>query len=352
MVQATDTVELRLVIDRAEIEKQLSAGFDAAVGKAPKARPGGRPGGGMSNEDWAELKAGRAKKKLSRDEAELGKMRDPEGAGGGSIKKPRGGTKVAPGPKFMQIFKPLAALEIIKFGIKTMVKNSKIISTTMNAFGQILGAMLDMFLLPFLPFLLKIFRVLIGWLPKIREMGQAVFNAIESGWDAMIAWWNENGLTEDEMSRIGQMLKEELALVWEIIKTTGDILKVVLNQIVDGITVLVDAFRWVAKKFGYKPSDAPGGEKEGGRKGPSLPFLPGGGDLRSISEGLKVLRDLIKWADQPRVERRANRTAEKSAERFSKTPKVADTIINLKINPDGTVTNEGGTGTVRIAGTP
>ena len=174
----TDEIKLVLTVDKADIERQLSKGFDASVGKSPA----GRSGGGMSASDWAELKAGRAKKSLARDQAELSGMRP---GGGGGKKAP----KVNPGGAFFKVLGPLAALGIMAGGIMTMVKNSKVMATTMGAFKTILGAFADLFMLMFMPIITDILRWLVKMLPMIQawteKWGPKIVEWIRFVWKAI-----------------------------------------------------------------------------------------------------------------------------------------------------------------------
>ncbi len=194
MVQAgTDEVELRLVVDRAEVEKILGGSFSAdAKTKAP----------------------------------------------GGGGKSPRGGTTVSPSPSFMSIFKPLAALSIIKFGINTMVKNSKVMSTTMGAFGAIMGAILDIILIAFMPIIVKILKKLVDMLPMIQEWvnkwAPIITEKLVEIWEAVKLYWELYG---PQIIAWGKQM-------WD---TTVEWLPKIWNSTVTAFGYLKSIANWIAK---------------------------------------------------------------------------------------------------------
>jgi hypothetical protein len=252
MVQAGNTVELKLVIDRAELERQLSTGFNAAVGRGPKQRPSL-----LSPEQQAQYKGLKEQKRMEKEKADYEKL--------AGIKKPM---KVNPGSMFMKIFKPLAALELIKFGINTMVKNSKILATTASAFGKILGAMLDLILLPFMPFLFKIFDVLIGWLPKIAEWSQKIAESVGEKIEQLKGWWERN---------------------WP---TFVAIFKPITDTLVDLYTAIDAVLRLIPGVGGV------GGLAKGTADSMVQPFKDINGGIEAIGEIIKAREDSKKRAEE------------------------------------------------------
>lgn len=159
-----DEIKLVLTVDRADIERQLSQGFDAAMGKAPT----GGPAAGksrqslLSTEDHEALRGFREQRRQQREVAELKSF---QGGGGGAVGGGRKAPKVNPGGAMIKVLKPLAALFGISLGIGLLVSNSKVLQTTASAFKSILGAFLDIFLIAFMPLISKVLKWLIGLLP-------------------------------------------------------------------------------------------------------------------------------------------------------------------------------------------
>ncbi len=233
----TDEVKLVLTIDRADLERQLSKGFDASVGKIPaEGRPKDiRPGGGMSPEDWADLKERRAEKSLKRDQAELAGMRGgptTKDTGAEAGKKP---TRVNPGKSFMKVLGPLAALLGIGLTLTAMLKMSQVMQTTASAFRAILGAFVDLFMLMFMPIIVDILRWLVKMLPFIQawtqKWGPRIVEWIRMAWDVL---YNQ---------------------IWPELKRTYQEIKPILQALGSAIGELVDLLDWVFSKIpGFGPT--------------------------------------------------------------------------------------------------
>ena len=128
-----DEIKLLLVADRADIERQLSQGFDATVGKAPKGGPTGGRGAGT----------------------QLGAKGKP--------------VSVNPGASMTKALAGLGLLGGIAIAMVGLLKNSQVMKTTTSAFMSILGAMVDILLVAFMPFITEILQMLVGFLPSIQE---------------------------------------------------------------------------------------------------------------------------------------------------------------------------------------
>ncbi len=231
VTSGADEIRLVLSVDRADIERQLSKGFDAAIGKGAK-------GSLLSQSDQSALKGFREQRRQQKEVTELASFRG-EGDEAGGKGKP---TKVNPGKSFMAVLKPLAALFGISLGITGLLKSSKIMQTTANAFGQILGAMVDMLLMPFMPLIVDLLRGLLTLLPKISAWANEVLvPAVEKLRDSMKSFWAENG---EDLKNIWNTLKEILGpiakIAWEAfminIQHTIDILTLIST----GISTVID----------------------------------------------------------------------------------------------------------------
>ena len=176
---STDTIELTLTIDKAELERQLRDVF-----------PGGAGGAGRSPKSAAA------------------RARTPMGT-------------VDPGATMSKMLKPLLKLGAMAFGIGVMVKNSKILGATMSAMGTIMGSMMDMVLLPLLPVMTKLLAFMASAIPTVQENAAAVGNAVSDTSQGLKQLFGSNvstggkvknaaklslGITADSIKMVGQSL--------------------------------------------------------------------------------------------------------------------------------------------------
>ena len=156
MVSQADetTIKLEMMIDKAELERQLGTVFQTPGAKGPMARDG---------------------KPMTRP---------------GEPEKP---TTVRPDGGMNRQLSNLTRLAGIYFGITAMAKNSQIMSTTLGALGNIMGAILDSFLAPFLPMIAKALFKIAEIIPIAAKAGEdtvAVIESVDEGISALKEEWN------------------------------------------------------------------------------------------------------------------------------------------------------------------
>lgn len=147
--QDDQTIKLEMVIDRPELERQLGTIFQGPAGKGVPIAGGG---GG----------------------AQVGGVQVGRRPG-----EPTKATVVKPDQSMGRQLQHLTRLAGIYFGVSAMVKNSKVLGTTMSALGSIMGAILDSFLVPFLPLIVRLLKALTPGIQKAREVGGAVASGLE-----------------------------------------------------------------------------------------------------------------------------------------------------------------------------
>lgn len=130
------TIKLELTVDKAELERQLGQVFQGPM--APEGGTGGARGRG-----------------------------------------PMKPTRVEPGQQMNKSLKNLVHLAGIYFGISAMVKNSQVMSTSLNALGSVMGAMMDSFLAPLVPKLLPVLNKIADMLPGAAKAGQTTAETID-----------------------------------------------------------------------------------------------------------------------------------------------------------------------------
>ncbi len=128
---AVDTIELKLVVDKAEMEQQLGQALVAS---------------------------------------------GPPSAGAGPSK---GGIPVEPGVKMGKSLAGIAKLGGIALGITALVKGSKVMTTTLGAFSTVMGAMVDVFLAPLMVQLLPVLEKLAKWIPIAQKAGESVAKVVD-----------------------------------------------------------------------------------------------------------------------------------------------------------------------------
>ncbi len=154
VTQDDQTIKLEMVIDRAELERQLGTIFQGPAGKAASGAAGAGAGGGSG-----------------------GGLAGPGGRRPGD---PKQATLVRPDAGMAKQLQHLTRLAGIYFGISAMAKNSQILSTTMGALGSIMGAIMDSFLAPFMPMIAKALTKIADLIPKAAEAGEATVEVIDS----------------------------------------------------------------------------------------------------------------------------------------------------------------------------
>jgi hypothetical protein len=126
------------------------------------------------------------------------------GGGGGGAS---GGGAAADKKKTSRVLSDMAKFAKITAGSLTIgaaVKNSKIASGFLGTMAQMLGALVDVFLMPFIPLLIPIMKVMAGlikWLVRFMEDPGA---AMKEAWNAFFPW-----------------LKEKWETFWENIQDTS-----------------------------------------------------------------------------------------------------------------------------------
>ena len=67
----------------------------------------------------------------------------------------------------------------IQFSIASILKQSQIFTGTLGTIFQILGAMVDAFLAPLMPYFVKLIRRMVTWIPWAQEKGEQFANWIQ-----------------------------------------------------------------------------------------------------------------------------------------------------------------------------
>jgi hypothetical protein len=138
------TIKLEMVIDRAELERQLGTVFQTA---------GTGTGGGVA-------------------------ARGSGGAAGTSAQKPM---HVDAAGGMGKELKQLRNLAKMYFGISAMVKNSQVLNTTLGAIGATMGALADSFLAPLVPLLMPVLTELARFIPAMAKAGEDTAAALAAG---------------------------------------------------------------------------------------------------------------------------------------------------------------------------
>ncbi len=207
---AVDTIELKLVVDKAEMEQQLGQALTAT----------GPPSGG----------AGPSK----------------------------GGIPVEPGVRMSKSLGMLAKLGGIAFGITALVKGSKVMSTTMGAFSTVMGAMVDVFLAPLMVQLLPVLEKLAKWIPTAQGAGEIVADLV-SGLSKSIAESVTNALhalglgppppSKPDPRWPDQPVPERTRL--QSAKSLGETLKEVIPMLMSPQHAVYKAYQYVTRPKDY-----------------------------------------------------------------------------------------------------
>ena len=107
---------------------------------------------------------------------------------------------------------------LVGFTVK-LFKNSQVTKSVFGAVFQILGAMMDMLLMPLLPLIVPLLQKMAGWLPKVAEFGQRVAVHVQK----FIDIWEKEGW------------KEAMSYAWETVAQP------IFDHIVDAVIAAVKA---------------------------------------------------------------------------------------------------------------
>jgi hypothetical protein len=133
------------------------------------------------------------------------------GGGGGGT-----GTLVRPDPSFMSIFKPLAAMELIKVGINELVRSSQVTSSYIDAGRRIFGAFADLIMAALSPFLN------VGML----FMTTILHALIQSGLFQKLLLWSQS-LAKDMSKWINDHAPQIEAFIKNVVEKTGDVFRII-----------------------------------------------------------------------------------------------------------------------------
>ncbi|KKN86827.1 hypothetical protein LCGC14_0263860 [marine sediment metagenome] len=178
---AVDTIELKLVVDKAEMEQQLGQALVAS---------------------------------------------GPPSAGAGPSK---GGIPVEPGVKMGKSLAGIAKLGGIALGITALVKGSKVMTTTLGAFSTVMGAMVDVFLAPLMVQLLPVLEKLAKWIPIAQTAGETVADIVRDAKTTfekgptpatkfMLGGDQPPGETRERGELWKKLGKSVIQQIWEVIK--------------------------------------------------------------------------------------------------------------------------------------
>lgn len=156
----------------------------AMTGGATPSAPGagGRPAGGsggraytgfLSPEQREELKLARQQQEYAKEQSEYNRL----------VKKELPAEKEATS----SIKKFLPMLGGV-FGIAAIAHSSKVVQGTMGAVGQLLGALVDIFLIPFIPLIAKTIGILANIVGGIASFINDPLGFIEKTWDSIFAY--------------------------------------------------------------------------------------------------------------------------------------------------------------------
>ena len=84
----------------------------------------------------------------------------------------------------------------IQFSIASILKQSQIFTGTLGTIFQILGAMVDVMLAPFMPIFVRVIRRMVSWIPLIQEKAEAAAEWLEN------AWFNNKGDTMNFLAAV------------------------------------------------------------------------------------------------------------------------------------------------------
>jgi hypothetical protein len=143
-------------------------------------------------------------------------------AGGGGT-----GVMVRPDPSFMSIFKPLAAMEIIKVGISELVRSSQVVGSYVDAYRRIFGAFADLIMAALSPFL----NVGMLFMTTILQ------SLIQSGLFQKLLLWSQS-LAKDMSKWINDHAPQIEAFVKNVVERTGDVFR-----------IIGDVGGWIIDKF-------------------------------------------------------------------------------------------------------
>mgnify|MGYP003646231264 CR=1 FL=1 len=112
----------------------------------------------------------------------------------------------------------------INFSLGSLLKQSQIFTGVLGTIFQILGAMVDAFLGPLMPYFTNVFRNMVTWIPWAREKGEKF-----AGWIQQLL-----STTDGPMAFIGEFLKQALSntakWIWTQISESNVISKMVFGN--------------------------------------------------------------------------------------------------------------------------
>tara|TARA_R100001129_G_scaffold42600_1_gene29302 strand:+ start:3522 stop:4394 length:873 start_codon:yes stop_codon:yes gene_type:complete len=125
----------------------------------------------------------------------------------------------------------------INFSIGSLLKQSQLFTGVLGTIFQILGAMVDAFLAPLMPYFVKLIRRMVTWIPWAQEKGEQFANWIQKILDTtngpmgFIKKFLTDGLT-NTLSLIGEIIVTALQTWWSDRK--GAIKKDVTDSLTPG----------------------------------------------------------------------------------------------------------------------
>ena len=160
----------------------------------------------------------------------------------------------------------------ISFSLANIMKQSQIFTSFVGSIFQIMGALVDVILAPFLPILIPVITTIGSWIPwvqvKTQEMANGIFSFfgwLGGVWNSAAAAWNKvNEFLEPVKSTIGTIwstvsdwasdisISNIITGVTRIWETLGDKLKTALDNLFTSIKTWGD-------DVGKKIEDVPGG---------------------------------------------------------------------------------------------
>ena len=101
----------------------------------------------------------------------------------------------------------------ISFNLANILKQSQIFTSFVGTIFQLMGALVDVILAPFLPVLIPVITKIASWIPTISEWAKATADAIYNTfawmgtkWDEFTTWWSEvNGFLEPVKKVVGSI---------------------------------------------------------------------------------------------------------------------------------------------------
>ena len=132
----------------------------------------------------------------------------------------------------------------ISFNLANILKQSQIFTSFFCTILQLMGALVDVILAPFLPVLIPVITKISSWIPTIANYAQSTADAIFGAfswmgtkWEEFTAWWSE-------VSAFLQPVTDKIVLIWD--KITEWAGEMTLTNIYNNIFRALEAFdKWV-----------------------------------------------------------------------------------------------------------